>query len=201
MDEIRIGFDVGVHGAIAVFRNDELYLKREFPLIKDEDGKDSVDLDALSSILLDVAGLSSDVYCFIENVHAIWGSSAGSTFMFGRQLGRLEGLVQGMGLPYSLVSPKMWQGEMWKGIERIKLPKKTKTGKVRNDTKAISELTAKTLFPNEDFRKNSRCRIFHDGIVDAVLIAEYCRRMRKPKEPLKDNAPIKDAYKYGYFQG
>jgi hypothetical protein len=43
---------------------------------------------------------------------------------------------------------------------------------------------AQTLYPNEDFRKSGRSHTVHDGIVDAVLIAEYCQSLFAPfQEP------------------
>lgn len=51
-----------------------------------------------------------------------------------------------------------------------------KKQKVKVDTKATSLLAAKRLFPNETFLATARSKVPHDGIVDAVLIGEYCKR-------------------------
>ncbi len=44
------------------------------------------------------------------------------------------------------------------------------------NTKKTSLACAKRLWPNDTFVKNERCKTAHDGIVDAMLIAEATRR-------------------------
>jgi hypothetical protein len=56
------------------------------------------------------------------------------------------------------------------------IPKITKQGLASTETKAMSLLAAKRLFPNEDLRATERCAKAHDGKVDALLLAEFCRR-------------------------
>lgn len=108
----------------------------------------------------------------MEDVHAIFGASAKSTFNFGWSLGIIEGVLSGMGIAYTKVAPKEWQREMWQGIRPV-----YKSGNSKAiDTKATSLLAAKRLFPNEDLRRSARATLPHDGIVDALLMAEYCRR-------------------------
>lgn len=85
-------------------------------------------------------------------------------------LGILEGMLAGMGFAYTKVIPKERQKVMWQGVSPV-----YKSGK-SVDTKATSLLAAKRLFPNEDLRKSERASKPHDGIVDALLMAEYCRR-------------------------
>jgi hypothetical protein len=49
----------------------------------------------------------------------------------------------------------------------------------KRDCKKMSELAAKRLFPNVDLRATERCKISHDGIVDALLIAYYGSTIHK----------------------
>jgi hypothetical protein len=50
-------------------------------------------------------------------------------------------------------------------------------GKVpKSQTKTFALKKAQELAPEEDWRKNNRCTIPHDGIVDAFLIAQYARK-------------------------
>ena len=44
------------------------------------------------------------------------------------------------------------------------------------NTKKTSLACAKRLWPTDTFVKNERCKTAHDGIVDAMLIAEAARR-------------------------
>ena len=86
-----------------------------------------------------------------------------STFKTGRGFGQLEGLLSGMGVSYTLVKPREWQGVMFSGLPKC-------------DTKELSFMVCKRLFPGIDLRKNDNCRIDHDGIADSLMIAEFGRR-------------------------
>lgn len=161
--KIRAAFDVGKDGAIAVFRDEKLVFKTVIPTIGNQ-----IDLSEIRKILTNYE--CENIHVVVEDVHAIYGAAAKSTFNFGWSLGILEGMLTGMRIPYTKVAPKEWQKEMWKGVQPV-----YKSGKVI-DTKATSLLAAKRLFPNEDLRKSERAEKPHDGIVDALLMAEYCRR-------------------------
>lgn len=104
-------------------------------------------------------------HAVLENVHAIQGRVGNSSnFNFGLGKGILIGLLQGLGIRYTMVNPKAWQKEVWEGVSRQK------------DNKQTSLLAAKRLFPNETFIPSERARKPHDGMVDATLMAEYARR-------------------------
>lgn len=118
----------------------------------------------------------------MEDVHAIYGSSAGATFEFGKINGFLVGLLVAHKIPYTLVQPKEWQGKIWTNADKVVHTKRItqKNGKdvMRKeiDTKATSFNAAQRLFPTLDFRKNSRCKNMDDNKVDSLLMAEYARR-------------------------
>lgn len=173
---ISIGIDVGKNGAIT-FINKDKTLKgfHTIPLVKTE-----IDVNALADILKKLNDNHSIGVVGVEDVHSIFGVSSKANFQFGRCLGLIEGVISSLNVSCVKVSPKNWQKDMWEGIPPIKINtgKKTKTGEVKYkiNTKATSLLAAKKLFPNEDFLATSRSKVPHNGIVDALLIAEYCRR-------------------------
>lgn len=171
MAKIRVGIDVGKDGAIAVFVDDELIDYCVTPNIGTE-----IDLRQISQILNSYCPIEDDYHVVIEDVHAIAGSSAKGTFSFGWSLGILEGIVSALSIPYTKVAPKEWQKELWQGIKTIYKPTKGESKRKLVDTKATSLLAAQRLFPNVDFRKSEQATKAHDGIVDAILLAEYCRR-------------------------
>lgn len=105
----------------------------------------------------------------MEEVHAIFGSSAKATFSFGTIFGFLRGLIVAFGMPYVLVPPKKWQAEMWDNCDKVKEGDKI-------NTKKTSIKTAHRIFPNLDFRKTEKCKNIDDNKVDATLICEYARR-------------------------
>ena len=70
---------------------------------------------------------------------------------------------------YQQINPKLWQKTVWQFHDRVE-----KAGKL--DTKKTSLNCAKRLWPGADLRKSDKCKTWHDGMVDAALIAESCRR-------------------------
>ncbi len=173
---VSIGIDVGKKGALALLSHDKkLRLYEAIPLINKE-----IDVTELSKIFK----LWNSTYDIgivgIEDVHSIFGAGAKANFQFGRCLGLLEGFTIANGIPFIKVAPKAWQKEMWEGVDIIKdnTGKKTKQGniKYKTNTKATSLIAAQRLFPGEEFLATERSYTPHDGIVDALLIAEHCRR-------------------------
>ena len=112
-------------------------------------------------------------HCVLENVHAPQLGGRTSCFEFGRGKGLLEMLLFAQQIAHTQVVPQTWQREMWQGVQ--KQYKVSRSGK-SVDTKNTSLLACKRLFPFADLRRSSKARVAHDGIVDALLMAEYCRR-------------------------
>lgn len=172
MEKTFIGIDPGVQGFItAIFPNGTF----EFYSIDEND-----DLD-LHRVLKSIKERSWQVTAVLEDVHAIFGCSAKSTFNFGEIKGILKGLLIANEIPYTLVQPKQWQQEVWNNQDMIVSYKTVvRAGKeIRQkvvDTKSTSINAARRLFPNIDLRKNERCKKTDDNKVDSLLMAEYARR-------------------------
>ncbi len=163
-----VGIDPGINGAMAVLnRAGELIRHHAVP--KKSDGK--VDIGCFSALMDGIA--YTDTRVFLEDVHAIHGCSARSTFNFGWILGVTESLLEHYRLITTKVKPQAWQKVMFEGVPRLE-----KTDGKR-DTKAMALFKARRLFPGEEFLRNTRCSIPHDGIVDACLIGTYGRSTLK----------------------
>jgi len=163
-----MGIDPGKSGFITIISGEE-YFFSPIPLI----GK-YLDVHELNEILAQISKLPN-LHCVMEDVHAKFGSSAKATFSFGFICGVTEALIMSNKIPLTKIQPKEWQKEIWKGIPIQK--KASSTGKTMvNDTKLMSLMAAKRLFPDVDLKANNRCKIPHDGKVDSLLIAEFCRR-------------------------
>lgn len=166
-----IGIDPGAKGFVSVIDNGEY----RFCSIEDSNNQE------LSAFLLNET-LGSEVAVVLEDVHALYGSSAEGTFKFGFIKGFLQGLLVAHKIPYTLMQPKEWQSEIWTNADMVVNVKKVKqkNGKEINrketDTKATSTNAALRLFPSINFRKNERCRKLDDNKIDALLMAEYARR-------------------------
>jgi len=164
--EFNIGIDLGLRGAISVLA-DEPYTKAIAPLPMPMIG-DALDYHSLYKILKNYEGTNCHVV--FEKLGVIFGTSKATAFSMGYQAGAVEMACIALKLPYTLIPPKQWQKEMFQGIPEI-----TKPGKSSRDTKAMALVAVNRLFPDHhlSFGKASKP---HDGLVDSILLAEYCKR-------------------------
>lgn len=95
-------------------------------------------------------------FAYLEKVHAMPKQGVASTFKFGRGFGNLEMALVAAGIPYEYVTPQKWQKAL---------------GCLSKGDKNVTKRKAQELFPGVP-------KITH-AIADALLIAEYGRRMRK----------------------
>lgn len=91
---------------------------------------------------------------YIEQVSAMPKQGVVSVFTFGQNYGWWQGVLTALGIPIERVSPLKWQTYM-----------KCRTGGNKN----VSKARAQEIFPEK--------KITH-AIADALLIAEYGRRIR-----------------------
>ena len=170
-NRVYLGIDVGAKGFLTLNTGTDF----EFYSIEDND------YYQLGEILKEIKSKYPNVVCSMEDVHAIFGSSAKATFSFGEINGLLKGLLIANNIPYHLVAPKTWQREMWDNKDLV-LSYKTitikdkQTTKKEINTKQTSFNAAKRMFPTIDLRRTPRCKNYDDNKVDSLLISEYARR-------------------------
>lgn len=175
-----IGIDPGSSGFVSV-----IYPDNELDFFSIADNHISQMVKFMEEVKEKSGG---NLVCCMEEVHAIYGSSASSTFVFGNTCGIIEGILMATRVPYSKVQPKEWQGLVWinqdveyKIMRSVKKDKKSGVEKVRSqrrvDTKKTSINAAIRLFPEVDFRRNAKSKKNDDNKCDATLICEYARRM------------------------
>ena len=78
---------------------------------------------------------------------------------FGMNFGFIQGVLKAYEIPYELVTPQKWKKEF----------------SCTSDKNTSIEV-CKRLFPNVNLKATDRCKKDHDGIAEALLIAEYGRR-------------------------
>lgn len=98
----------------------------------------------------------------VEQVNAMPGQGVTSMFNFGKNFGIILGILEALYVSYQLVTPKKWKKEF----------------SLNSDKKKSIEC-CKRLFPLVDLKKSDRARTDHDGMAEALLIAEYGRRVMK----------------------
>ena len=97
---------------------------------------------------------SERCFAYIEKVNAMPKQGVSSTFKFGMSYGFLRGLLIAMKIPFEEVLPRRWQQYL---------------GCLSKGDKNVTKAKAQQLFPE--------IKIIH-AIADALLIAEYGRRIR-----------------------
>ena len=146
-----VGIDPGVSGAMAVLWNGKE------PDIVPFDVVDYADM--FDEMLLCSESSGRDIRCVVERVHAMPKQGVSSSFSFGKNFGTILGMLAAYKIPYELVLPQKWKREF---------------GVTADKNTSLS--VARRLFPSASMRRTERCRKDDDGMAEALLMAEYCRR-------------------------
>jgi hypothetical protein len=143
-----LGIDPGLGGGLALIDDDGVMIEK-MPVVESE-------LDLAEATRWLKAHRERIGLAVLEQVHAFQKASKSSMLKFGRTVGAIEGLLAALEIPMMSVRPHVWCKEMHAGA-------------VAETAKAKSRQVAGRLFPSVPVGK-------HDGMIDALLIAEYGRR-------------------------
>lgn len=159
---IALGIDPGKDGAMAVMYPpvDGVPQVRFMPF----DKKEAIDLCGRVRFAIAENGKFGidrglRVLCILEHVGAMPGQGSVSMFHFGENFGWWQGVLDAFRIPYELVRPQKWKKEF----------------SCTSDKNTSIEV-AQRMFPNADLRRTPKCKGPHDGICEALLMAEYARR-------------------------
>lgn len=144
---IYIGIDPGKDGALALLWPDRTPVVLVFDREVYRNALDAVKESAELSV------------CCLERVGAMPGQGVTSMFKFGENFGFIQGLLTAYSIPYELVTPQKWKKEF----------------QVTGD-KNSSIAVCRRLFPGFSLRRTPKCCADHDGMAEALLMAEYARR-------------------------
>lgn len=137
------GIDPGLQGGVCLMDHIGILLLEKMPDI---------------SALREWVSLHKPTHVYLEKAQPMPKQGVSSVYTYGHHCGVIEGLLIALKVPYTLVPPKTWQKPMFIGTATDIPPKK----------RAL--VAARRLFPKEHFVPNG-CRVPHDGLVDAALIA------------------------------
>lgn len=169
--KVYLGVDHGAKGALAAIDEDGNILKTlKMPLKKDG----TIDaFEIFSWLHINLDEYEYDVLCCGERLHAIFKASASTTFIFGKNVGVVTGIIEAFQMDYQEVRAIDWQNHIFTklSIPETHQTKKTPSGKPKKDTKIMAKAAVEKLWPEQDTK--------HDGINDALLIAEYARLTHK----------------------
>ena len=160
-----IGIDPGLQGAIATIREsgyiDAIILPTFF------NGKKTVlDNSTLASRFSLFNTTDIKWYAVLEQQQAMPKQGVTSMFSIGYGFGVLKQCLVDFSISHEVVRAQAWQKEF--GISGRKGNTKTQALQICQD-----------LFPDVNLLATEKSRKPHEGIVDAVLIAEFARRRYK----------------------
>ena len=101
-------------------------------------------------------------HVFLEKGQSMPKQGIASAFNYGHHCGELSGVLVALGIPHTLVRPATWAREMHQGTRLA-------------PAKSRSLEAAQRLWPWLSFVP-AGCKKPHDGIIDALLLAEFGRR-------------------------
>ena len=170
---IYIGTDHGKNGALVAMSEKGKVLDI-LPMPKKQDG--SIDCFQVYSWLYENYGdYEHEVVAVGEKLHAIFRVAASNTFEFGKNIGKIVGIIECLEMEYQEVRAVDWQKYLFTKYEvpEISQKKLTKSGKKKRDTKAMALHLASVLYP--EVAQNYATK---DGVVDALLIARYAQEKK-----------------------
>ena len=150
MKTIFIGIDPGKSGGIA-------YIDTETKIVYTIPYNDKALIDLCR--YEGYGGNTEHIMCCLEKVGAMPGQGVVSMFSFGQSVGYIKGVLESFRIPYQEITPQKWKREF----------------SLTSD-KAKSAEVCRKLFPDISLLATPRCKKPHDGMTEALLMAEYARR-------------------------
>ena len=152
--EVIVGIDPGVSGAICILRNGKVTMTCDMPIMVDgTKSKRQVNAAELANILIDEK-IGEHDKIILESVSAMPGQGVTGMFSFGQSFGVIKGVCAALKLPLHLVRPVKWK----------------KHFNLLNSEKDASRTKVIEMFPyisSEVSKKKDANK------ADAILIAKY----------------------------
>lgn len=177
---LYIGCDPGADGCIAVIYGKKL---SEVFTLKNKTEQDV--FQALDGFLQEYNQDDwepGNVFAVIEKVQPMPRSACGNVPMFklGQSYGFLRGLLIALHVPFDEVRAHTWQKYMGLAKSKKKGVKNKETMSVK---KGRHKAKAQQLFPSQKITLSN---------VDGILLADYCRRIRRSEKINEEKARYRD---------
>jgi hypothetical protein len=158
-----LGVDVGQKGGIVLLDHDRnILFKSVMPIVENGD----LDKTRILEIFINLKTQYPDMHVYMERIIP-FALNAKAALTFGRMIGMMEWILWSNQIPHTFVEAAKWSKLMHEGINKDM------------KSKAKSLMALERLFPGVDLRANEKCKIQHDGLVDALLISAYGLRASK----------------------
>lgn len=167
-----LGIDPGLNGGFAIVSGNKVRYKMVMPTIsaKTKGGNTRRVIDR-EGVLTFVSMFPKHTHAAIEEQEAYRSQNVTASCTICKNYGILLMALTVAHMDIIEVPAKDWHDHF-----DIRSVKETKGV----TTKAQALEIVKAKYPNTDFRKSERARKAHDGIADAILIADYCQSLFAP---------------------
>ena len=152
------GVDLGKKGGIVILEDGNVIVCMPMPVIKSSKKSDEYDIDRIVDIFL----RHLPDYTYIEKSLLLPVSGKKSYQQSGFVEGGFQFMLATLKLRYDVITPKRWQKNIFEGMNK-------------KDTKQASIMFAKRTHPEVSWIAEKSTK-YHDGLTDALCIAEYCKR-------------------------
>jgi len=186
-EKVIVGIDPGLSGGLVAISSSGVVLdKMKMPTIEQrlkskhtkgkKKGQQKTQTRVDGSALFDFLFQFHSPLIFCEKAAPMFGVSTNVNFRMGHGAGVIEGIAKAMQLEWNEISPRDWQKDIWMECDIVFRQKKNERVKQSSvDTKATS-LNAYERLKGDFNAVLPKCRVPHDGIVDAFLLAYYGRQ-------------------------
>lgn len=172
MSRLVIGIDPGLSGAYAVVTADgNGFDVQPLPVIGAGNRRE-IDARTLADALLYLRTLSPIALAVVEEVAARPGQGVVSMFTFGRGVGTIHGVLSALRVPIEVVKPQVWQRAILPSLAPTVRKEDRKAALKQN---AIAYATKR--YPSLKLRATAKSKTDHDGMADAICLAEFGRRL------------------------
>lgn len=158
--KVYIGIDPGLTGAIAMIRSTDKFTPPMIKVWKTPVISGMVDAAEVASILSEFTKGYTPLCC-IEKAQAMPKQGVVGVFTYGKGYGQLIACLQIEAIPFYEIPPGTWK----KKYSLIKQPK------------SVSVKVASQLFPSMTKSLYGPRGGLNDGVAEALLLADYCRRI------------------------
>jgi hypothetical protein len=159
---IYVGIDNGINGglvALSAMPGAGIIASRVMPIQKTRKGNE-INISAVWDWVTEF--YVSNATIILEEPGGSKSASAAASM--AASFAALRAMCELKGIRHHRITPQKWQKAL------------LNCGK--GDTKPAALTLARSLWPDQSWLPTERCRVPHDGMIDAALIAEYARRNR-----------------------
>lgn len=169
-----IGIDPGLDGGIASIELGSIgepvnVVVIRMPTKPGPAGRRDVDGCEVSAFLEDVNYHGTILSVAVESVHSMPRQGVTSAFNFGKGYGKILGIIESLEISLQEPTPVQWQKLVLAGM-------KTKATKSKRRDKNTSIRFVLNQFPKVNLKATDRSKTLHDGMAEAICLAEYARR-------------------------